>query len=1013
MRIASLGLFALMAGLLSSESHAQTVIPATSALPSSAADTSKPGFLWRVHQVESSQPTTLARTEAQLAGLLGNNVADPNAIGNADAAAAAPDPLTAPIEFAISGVINENQNDGGESGNFTPDFAMPGIPGTTGSTDNIAVEVLTWLDLPVGTITMGVNSDDGFRVTIGGANPTDQFGTVVGFYDAGRGAADTIFSFQITKAGLYAARLIYNEGGSDASVEWFTKTATSTNLVNDTGGIKAYRAIVGSAATAVLTKVAPGINEVGVFPNATINLELTDGSSAIDPSTIKLSLDGTQVAATTQKTGNKTAINFAPTALYAQGSAHTIAFTYTEGGTSKTNSWSFTVANYGTLEASSKVTPDTSKPGFNWNIFANSTDQTTSNQRAENALAGLLKDTDGNPLPNYADPNAQGAARDVTTAPSPENAPIHFEILGVINLTQASTDDADNHNGNFTPDEQMPGVPELDGSNDGIAAEIITYIELPAGVTIMGINSDDGFRTTAGNPLDVFGAILMGEFDSSRGAADTLFPIVVKEAGVYAFRTLYEEGNGGANIEWFTVKADGTKVLVNDTAKGGYKAYRALLGGTHPVIKSVSPQPVPRQVNQTSPTLSVVIADGTNPVKDNTIVLKVDGQEVTTTKTRSGSLVTVTYAPTTLQVPDQNHTAEITFAENSTSYTRTQDFTFRNLKNLVLPTPKVTENFDSYTEGTVPTGWNAVNFTTPGDAGEDLDNLNSDTYKGWIVVSRDRLSGLKSRIFNVAPGQTLNGVEVTVDDLSQGNLLYAESDVRGGDQVQFITSKPFNLSAITNVVMSFASLYEQNQDNIGAVEYSVDGGATWLPVVYFLDIADSGGDIKLNADGSVDALATLNSPNPDTAAWVDNGVQKGDKYGDALLAPITASIGNFIAPRINDDSTIDKRIEVFRLPAAGKKADVRLRFAQLGTGSWYFGVDNIAFYEDPAPVSNPVEEATLTVSKSGGQITLSWTGGGTLQSADKVTGPWSTAASQTNPQNVTTSGTAKFYRVSQ
>jgi len=69
-----------MAGLLSSESHAQTVIPATSALPLSAADTSKPGFLWRVHQVETSQPTTLARTEAQLAGLLGNNVADPNAI---------------------------------------------------------------------------------------------------------------------------------------------------------------------------------------------------------------------------------------------------------------------------------------------------------------------------------------------------------------------------------------------------------------------------------------------------------------------------------------------------------------------------------------------------------------------------------------------------------------------------------------------------------------------------------------------------------------------------------------------------------------------------------------------------------------------------------------------------------------------------------------------------------------------------------------------------------------------
>jgi hypothetical protein len=48
-----------------------------------------------------------------------------------------------------------------------------------------------------------------------------------------------------------------------------------------------------------------------------------------------------------------------------------------------------------------------------------------------------------------------------------------------------------------------------------------------------------------------------------------------------------------------------------------------------------------------------------------------------------------------------------------------------------------------------------------------------------------------------------------------------------------------------------------------------------------------------------------------------------------------------------------------------------------------------------------------------GQVRISWSGSGTLQEAPSITGPWSTAASQANPQNVAPSGTMKFYRISQ
>ena len=388
---------------------AQINIPVSGKLPVSAADTSKPGFLWRVHQVASSQPTSLVRTEAQLAGQLGDNIADPSAAGGADDVAAAPNPATAPIEFVVSTFIDFEQS-GGSSGNFTPDLQMPGIPGTTGSTDNIAAEVLTWLELPAGEITMGVNSDDGFRVLIGGANPVDKFGTKVGEFDGGRGAADTIFRFTIAEAGLYAARLIYNEGGGGANVEWFTQKADGTKvLVNDTanGGVKAYRAVTGSAAAASLTKINPGVGESGVFPNAAIALELTEGGSTIDVSTVKLTIDGTPVTVTPTKTGKVISITSTPSTLYAPGSKHTVNLAYTENGTVKNATYTFTVAAYGTLAPLHKVTPDTSKPGFLWNVFANALNTTTSNARAESALAGTLTDADGFILENTADPSAE------------------------------------------------------------------------------------------------------------------------------------------------------------------------------------------------------------------------------------------------------------------------------------------------------------------------------------------------------------------------------------------------------------------------------------------------------------------------------------------------------------------------------------------------------------------------------------------------------------------------------
>ncbi len=60
----------------------------------------------------------------------------------------------------------------------------------------------------------------------------------------------------------------------------------------------------------------------------------------------------------------------------------------------------------------------------------------------------------------------------------------------------------------------------------------------------------------------------------------------------------------------------------------------------------------------------------------------------------------------------------------------------------------------------------------------------------------------------------------------------------------------------------------------------------------------------------------------------------------------------------------------------------------------------------PAPKFNPVV-------LQGVNVTLSWTGTGTLQQEDKLDGSWSDAPNQANPQTIPSTGSMRFYRLRQ
>jgi hypothetical protein len=626
-------------------------------------DTAKPGFRLKPYQSAiwpntATQPNTVQWTLEQLSGLHGPNAANLTTAtdgGYIDLA----------TDASGNGLINFSIN--GASGTSFPGMVLGTDIADNG---NESIDVVCFLQFTnAGAYTLGVNSDDGFAV-YAGANPSDWAASVLlGSYNGGRGAGDTDFTVYAPSAGIWPVRMIYENGGGSfsggngASCVWYVRMADGSKVTlndqNTDTGIKVF--YKGPALPAYISAFCPANGATGVLPypmgsglspNA-FGVQLTDGSTAVTPASIAVTINGTAmtpVVSQSSTTPKVTTVTLPVTTPLSAGT-NNAQFVYSTSAGSFTNTWSFVVAaNTLPMVNAAWAVPaasvDTSKVGFQYRPW-NSEGQPNTVWWTEEQLAGLHG-------PNNADLSILNDGK-------------YLDYTGVINF-----DIGTSHDGRFQPqtafypnrpDINFPGLPGANGSTDNSSVELLTYLHFAQpGVYTMDVNSDDGFKITAGpNPADWF-ALNLGEASYGKGASDVYQSFVIPAAGYYPFRLIYENGGGGMNCEWMMVNADGSLVLINDAAApvdtmvNAYYKGPALAAG----ITAVTPTPSSGTGNGLG-SLQVKLADNGTPVTAGSITMTLDGVVVTPTITKANGITLITFD----QIATGNHTNTLCYSTSA------------------------------------------------------------------------------------------------------------------------------------------------------------------------------------------------------------------------------------------------------------------------------------------------------------------------------------------------------------
>lgn len=468
----------------------------------------------------------------------------------------------------------------------------------------------------------------------------------------------------------------------------------------------------------------------------------------------------------------------------------------------------------------------------------------------------------------------------------------------------------------------------------------------------------------------------------------------------------------------FETNADGfvNSVQLRDTPLNAGQI-QALGGPSASGIPIIIP-PVPTFIQSREPNVdevnilptnyfNIVLNQGDTTVLTNTIEVLLDGVVIPSTVVPTPPTFVITSGPTNFLASGSVHTITVAWTDSvAGAASNSWSFSVYAYQNINLPTAFYMETFDEVTNGGLPSGWYTTNNTYVQDTNYNFCNVTSATYENWLVVDAGPLcsatncnpndpngggGAIECDTFNQGPIE-LNGA--LIQNLGSNQFLWFESDDRQQfckGQVGMVFTPDIDCSGQSNVYLCFNSLWMQNRNAFGSIEYSTNQGASWLPALYCIaDSAGNDGRIVYTND-VIDASATFTNYYDDQAGPLQtSGPFVGDYAGNFAMfmaAPVSEADVPFIQAfpddgynyittggGVSQSQWIGKEIEQIRLAGADFQKTVRFRIGYEGRCSWYWGIDNFGLYTINKPDISVQPESITVDAGTSGSLSVTATG---------------------------------------
>ncbi|MBI2949137.1 MAG: discoidin domain-containing protein, partial [Verrucomicrobia bacterium] len=461
---------------------------------------------------------------------------------------------------------------------------------------------------------------------------------------------------------------------------------------------------------------------------------------------------------------------------------------------------------------------------------------------------------------------------------------------------------------------------------------------------------------------------------STGDGATTAAPIALVAGRKYFIRVIYKEGGGGdfAQVAWrkTTDKTPAGSLL---PIPGQFlSAAVDLPAPAEGAFTIQSPGPNARNFKPANP-VTIAHRDGKTEWSAANVTLKFDGVDVKPTFTKTGNLATIEYKPSTLLASKSTHTVSLGYLDpGGKPATLNWSFETAEYKG---PVKDLVKGYEALILGSAALTADKGGFS--GKAGDYAVDFGRGSGQSVLVSDASFLNAA------TAADQLTFALWIKKYDTANNSAFWADSPSSSGGMRGFQSHTPWSDN---NVYFDTAGCCDGGTQRISAGIDTFAGFtgdvSWWTNSWHHFAFTKNASSKKIWIDGTLFHEGDNTNPLPTDFARIWIGAEGG--------GPNAGTANNFHG--LQDDFAI--------FGTALAEADVK-KLAAGGSPSTLGAATKLVAYWDFNSLPVAAAKFTKIARNADGTITLEWTGGGTLEAATSVTGPWQAVTGATSPYKFT------------